>query len=83
MSIDFEVPAEAKAIRAKVRKWVQDDLHGFAALYQRARQAGRAIMPGQLRYTGRMSQPSFGAGHVALDDCIACRDCSHRTRFEC
>src|ERR1700736_3478007 len=25
MSIDFEVPAEAKAIRAKVRKWVHDE----------------------------------------------------------
>ena len=25
MSIDFEVPAEAKAIREKVRKWVQDE----------------------------------------------------------
>ncbi len=25
MSIDFEVPAEAKAIRAKVRQWVQDE----------------------------------------------------------
>src|SRR4026208_1349405 len=25
MSIDFEIPAEAKAIREKVRKWVQDE----------------------------------------------------------
>ncbi|OWK29582.1 acyl-CoA dehydrogenase family protein [Sphingomonas mucosissima] len=25
MSIDFEIPAEAKAIRAKVRQWVQDE----------------------------------------------------------
>src|SRR5216684_3754978 len=25
MSIDFEVPAEAKAIREKVRKWVQEE----------------------------------------------------------
>ena len=25
MAIDFEIPAEAKAIRAKVRKWVQDE----------------------------------------------------------
>ncbi len=25
MSIDFEIPAEAKAIRAKVRSWVQDE----------------------------------------------------------
>ena len=25
MSIDFEVPAEAKAIREKVRQWVQDE----------------------------------------------------------
>jgi len=25
MSIDFEVPAEAKAIREKVRKWVHDE----------------------------------------------------------
>src|SRR5271169_1606124 len=25
MSIDFEIPAEAKAIRAKVRKWVQEE----------------------------------------------------------
>ncbi|MGH6714097.1 MAG: acyl-CoA dehydrogenase family protein, partial [Bradyrhizobium sp.] len=25
MSIDFEIPAEAKAIRLKVRKWVQDE----------------------------------------------------------
>src|ERR1700742_4171233 len=26
MAIDFEIPAEAKAIRAKVRKWVQDEV---------------------------------------------------------
>ena len=25
MSIDFEVPAEAKAVREKVRQWVQDE----------------------------------------------------------
>ena len=25
MSIDFEIPAEAKAIREKVRKWVHDE----------------------------------------------------------
>lgn len=25
MAIDFEIPAEAKAIREKVRKWVQDE----------------------------------------------------------
>src|SRR3977135_3828819 len=25
MSIDFEIPAEAKAMRAKVRKWVHDE----------------------------------------------------------
>src|SRR5439155_26012008 len=25
MSIDFEIPAEAKAIREKVRKWVQEE----------------------------------------------------------
>ena len=25
MSIDFEVPAEAKAVRQKVRKWVQEE----------------------------------------------------------
>jgi acyl-CoA dehydrogenase len=25
MSIDFEIPSEAKAIRAKVRQWVQED----------------------------------------------------------
>ena len=25
MSIDFEIPAEAKAVREKVRQWVQDE----------------------------------------------------------
>ncbi|HNO65954.1 MAG TPA: acyl-CoA dehydrogenase family protein, partial [Tepidiformaceae bacterium] len=25
MAIDFEIPAEAKAIRERVRKWVQDE----------------------------------------------------------
>ncbi len=25
MSIDFEIPAEAKAIREKVRQWVQEE----------------------------------------------------------
>ena len=27
MAIDFEIPAEAKAIREKVRQWVQDECH--------------------------------------------------------
>ena len=25
MSIDFEIPAEAKAVRERVRQWVQDE----------------------------------------------------------
>jgi hypothetical protein len=34
-----------------VRKWVQDDVHGFAARYRRARQIGHTAIPGQVRYT--------------------------------
>ena len=33
-----------------VRKWVQEDVHGFAARYRRARQAALAVAPGQVRY---------------------------------
>jgi hypothetical protein len=37
MSIDFEIPAEAKAIREKVRQWVQDEccLMVFPPLWRR------------------------------------------------
>ncbi len=34
-----------------VRKWVQEDVDGFAARYRRARQTGHSTIPGQVRYT--------------------------------
>jgi hypothetical protein len=48
---DDELPAECT-----VRKWVQDDIEGFAARYRRARQAGRYVIPGQLRYTPEIAE---------------------------
>jgi hypothetical protein len=48
---DAAMPAECT-----VRKWAQDDLHGFGVLYQSARKAGRGIMPGQLRYTPEIAE---------------------------
>jgi hypothetical protein len=34
-----------------VRKWVQEDVDGFAVRYRRARQAGLFVAPGQVRYS--------------------------------
>jgi hypothetical protein len=34
-----------------VRKWVQEDVDGFAARYRRARQVGLTAAPGQVRYS--------------------------------
>jgi hypothetical protein len=34
-----------------VRKWVQEDVHGFATRYRRARAIGHTAIPGQVRYT--------------------------------
>jgi hypothetical protein len=64
---DDAMPAECT-----VRKWVQDDLHGFAALYRRARQAGRAIMPGQLRYTPEIAEQvtdALASGRTLAEVC--------------
>jgi hypothetical protein len=43
---DDEMPCEMT-----VRKWVQEDVDGFAARYRRARQIGHTAIPGQVRYT--------------------------------
>jgi hypothetical protein len=42
---------DAMPCEQTVRKWVQDDVHGFAARYRRARQIGHTAIPGQVRYT--------------------------------
>src|SRR4051794_22588183 len=43
---DGGIPAEMT-----VRKWIQDDVDGFAARYRQARQAALSVVPGQVRYT--------------------------------
>jgi hypothetical protein len=42
---------ETMPCEVTVRKWVQEDVDGFAARYRRARQIGLTVLPGQVRYT--------------------------------
>jgi hypothetical protein len=42
---------DAMPCETTVRKWVQEDVDGFAARYRRARQIGLTAAPGQVRYS--------------------------------
>jgi hypothetical protein len=42
---------DAMPCEVTVRKWVQEDVDGFAARYRRARQVGLTTTPGQVRYS--------------------------------
>jgi hypothetical protein len=64
---DDALPAECT-----VRKWVQDDVDGFAARYRRAREAGRAVIPGQLRYTPEIAErvtDALASGRTLAEIC--------------
>ena len=47
---DDGVPCETT-----VRKWIDDDVDGFAARYRRARRDAQSIVPGQARYSREIS----------------------------
>src|SRR5258708_5428643 len=46
---------DAMPCEVTVRKWVQDDVDGFAARYRRARQTGLTAAPGQVRYSAEIA----------------------------
>jgi hypothetical protein len=46
---------ETMPCEVTVRKWVQEDVDGFAARYRRARQIGLTAAPGQVRYSAEIA----------------------------
>jgi terminase small subunit-like protein len=55
-----------------VRKWVQEDVDGFAARYRRARQAGHAVIPGQVCYSRELADQvtdALASGRTLAEIC--------------
>jgi hypothetical protein len=57
-----------------VRKWVQEDVDGFAARYRRARQIGHTILPGQVRYTREIADQVTDALMIGQSLSELCKD---------
>ena len=70
-----EVCAEdAMPCEVTVRKWVQDDVDGFAVRYRRARQIGLTAAPGQVRYSAEIAERVTDALMIGLPLSEICQE---------
>ena len=65
---------DAMPCEVTVRKWVQEDVDGFAARYRRARQLGHTILPGQVRYTREIADQVTDALMIGRPLSELCKD---------
>jgi hypothetical protein len=65
---------DAMPCEVTVRKWVQDDVDGFAARYRRARQIGLTAAPGQVRYSAEIADQVIDALMIGRPLSELCKD---------
>lgn len=65
---------DAMPCEGTVRKWMQDDVDGFAVRYRRAYQIGRTAIPGQVRYTPEVADQVTDALMIGRPLSELCKD---------
>ena len=60
MAIDFEIPEDAKAVRARVREWVEQECSPAEARLKakKADDYAQALFTARVAATGRLADPS-------------------------
>jgi terminase small subunit-like protein len=71
---------DAMPCEVTVRKWVQEDVDGFAARYRRARQIGLTAAPGQVRNSAEIADQVIDALMIGQPLSEVCKDQACRAK---